>query len=142
MKWGMARGTVRRQTATGEWLDIRDATQLPSIAPELIEPHDKAALHEAEEELGLLEANMDMDEWHDHGLLTYDSETRGAYPIHLFSVPVKAGVTLDALKARAEDALDIGWFTLAQMHEMVAQERMKAGYVQMVEGVLSGIRHQ
>ena len=135
MKWGVARGTVRWRDAAGVLNDIRDAAALPSLPPESIEPHADAALHEAEEELGLLPADMRMDTWRDHGLLGYVSETRGRYDLHLFSVAVCDGVALEALKARARDALDVGWFSLAQMRQMVAQEHMKAGYVSMVEAV-------
>lgn len=139
MKWGVARGTVRHRNAQGAWQDIRDAALLPSISPEAIEPHADAALHEAEEELGLRVADMQMAAWRDHGLMHYASETRGTYALHLFSVPVLPTVTLDALRHHAVDALNLEWFTWPQMREMIARDEMKAGYLPMVEAVLGSL---
>lgn len=139
MKWGVARGTVRRRGEAGEWLDIRDAALLPSLPLDSIEPHVDAALHEAEEELGLLPDEVQMELWRDHGLLTYDSETKGSYALHLFSVRVRDDVLVEVLNARAQDSLDVAWFTLPQMRAMVEADKMKAGYLPMVEAVLASL---
>lgn len=138
ISWGVARGTVRRRDASGEWVDVRDAALLLTLEAHEIEPHHLAAQHEAEEELGIAPDDILAGSWHDHGLLDYASETKGTYPIHFFSFRI-ADIPVSQLKQQAIDAQNIAWHSLEAAEAMADAGQFKAGYLPILQRVSATI---
>ena len=140
MKWGIARGTIRYKDDHGNLIDVRDMDMLHEIPHGKLENPWKTALNEAEEELGVVCADLDLTTTHDHGLVEYISENKPPYPIHFYSVHTKASFTLDKAKECAIDTQDIAFKTLDELREMAVHDgppntQFKTGYISIIEEI-------
>jgi hypothetical protein len=146
MSWGMARGTVKAQDAQGQWHDIRDAQTLRDMPAKRIEDHWHTAQCEMTEELGIDPSDVLSGGLRDHGLLLYDSPSKGRYPLHCYSFQIASDVSVQDLNFKAVDSQKVAWKSLDELTEMAhshqsapLNERFKAGYLELLEQVAQQI---
>ncbi len=143
MQWGLARGTVMAKTASGEYADISDRAGLEAIPLDQIEDHEWTAQKEAFEELGIEPPMLQASRMQDHGLILYASQNALPYPIHFYSFHIEQDVSLDALNQNAQDAQQVAWKSLDELHYMAHESRLslpnqqfKPAYIAVLEEIV------
>ena len=128
MTWGIPRGTVRDIHGN----DIRQIEQLRATHADHIEDHWQTALHEIEEECGILPEDMVLDSVKNHGLMDYGSQRLSPYPLQIFSVMLRHD-DLDTLIDRASDATALAFASLNEIRANAESGSFKPGYLPIIQ---------
>lgn len=134
----MSRGCRDIVEEDGTRTSLRTISDLKEAlaADKPIESPMQTAIHEAEEELGVvLPGNM--RKFIDCGALRYDSETNGSYGIQTYAVEVKD--PSQAFKPQEDTSRDAQWFSRPELDDLIKKDNFKPDYQPMLDAVMTAI---